>query len=247
MEALLGHTNAASVAMSTGTVMVGVNVDSPADENGGSLTADANSEFSGDEIRFYLPRRINNQVAAGALMNGIPYAGGLTDPWPTKGADEFANFWITDNGVLHLNEHDNTMGSGPAPATAGAYAFYFDTLVQGDPPQPPLPPEPPLPPAPPLPEFPEPLDGPILSDWIDDQETDYSGPVLTEILYEGFSQYGTYGQVTINIGNPAAEEPANEEDVLRRHLEAIEQIGYVDSSDDEDEEAEDQENEEEAQ
>ena len=230
VEALLGHTNAGSGALSTGTVMVGVSVDDPANPSGGNLVADANSEFSGDEIRFYLPQRANNQIAAGAMMNGMAYAGGLSDPWPTKGAGEFANFAVTDSGVLHLNEHDSSFGSGPAPATAGAFAFYFDTVVQGDLPQPPLPPEPPLPPVEPLPEFPGVLDGPILSDWIDDQEGDYSGPVLTEILYEGFSQYGTNGEVYINLIDPLTGNLIDEEDILRHQLEKLGVVGPTEAT-----------------
>jgi hypothetical protein len=230
VEALLGHTNAGSGALSTGTVMVGVSVDDPANPSGGNLVADANSEFSGDEIRFYLPQRANNQIAAGAMMNGMAYAGGLSDPWPTKGAGEFTNFAVTDSGVLHLNEHDSSFGSGPAPATAGAFAFYFDTVVQGDLPQPPLPPEPPLPPVEPLPEFPGVLDGPILSDWIDDQEGDYSGPVLTEILYEGFSQYGANGEVYINLTDPLTGNLIDEEDILRHQLEKLGVVGPTEAT-----------------
>lgn len=243
-EALLGHRNTGSLAVSGGTVMVGVSADDPANVPGDDLVADAETEFTGDEVRFYLPRRANNRIAAGALMNGVAYGGGLSDPWPAPGADEFTRFLLTDNGVLSLDEHDSTFGSGPVPTTAGAYGFYFDTLVQGDPPQPdaafvsllPTPPS-----ETPLQEVPEFLDDRLLLDSIDQQEARFSGPGFTEIFYEGFSQYGTNGEVHFQFTDPGQLTPtelpyfapagvewgdsADGEDILQQHLDALEQNG----------------------
>ena len=64
----------------------------------GVMSADANSVFSSapsGELRFYIPSRANNQIAAGALLNGNAYGGALVDP-ALQGPDEF---------LVSLNEH----------------------------------------------------------------------------------------------------------------------------------------------
>jgi fibronectin-binding autotransporter adhesin len=223
-QALIGHTNSTSNATSAGTTQVGVSWLDPSDPTGGNLVADSTSEFSGDELRFYLPRRVNNQVAAGAKMNGVAYTGGLTDPYPTKGADEFANYVQTDSGTIQLAEHDSTFGSGPAPTVAGSYAFYFDTIVQGTPVAPPLPPEPPAPPVPPAPDYRDSiLDDRVIDDWIREQEGLFSTPGSTSIFYEGYTQYGPNGESIYNFNNAAGMGSDEEEDVLRRQLQLLEE------------------------
>lgn len=223
-QALIGHTNSTSNATSAGTTQLAVSAANPANPAGGNLVANATSEFSGDEIRFYLPRRANNQVAAGAMMNGVAYTGGLSDPNPSKGADEYANFIQTTSGTTQLGEHDSTFGSGPAPATAGAYAFYFDTIVQGTPPTPPLPPEPPVPPVPPAPDYRDTiLDDRVIDDWLRDQEVVFSAPGTTSIFYEGYEQYGPNGESIYNFNNAAGMGSDEEEDVLRRQLQILEE------------------------
>jgi filamentous hemagglutinin family protein len=222
-QALIGHSNSTSNATSAGTTQVGVSWLDPSDPTGGNLVADSTSEFGGDELRFYVPRRANNQVAAGAMMNGVTYGGGTSDPYPTKGADEFANYVLTESGTIQLAEHDSTFGSGPAPTVAGTFGFYFDTIVQGTPVEPPLPPEPPVPPVPPLPDYRgSVLDDRVIDDWIRDQEMAFSTPGTTEILYEGYYQYGPNGEPIFDFNNAAGMDP-EEEDVLRRQLERIEE------------------------
>ena len=131
-------------------------------------------------------------------MNGFAYGGALADPSPVKGPDEFANFVMTASGLVHLNEHDGTLGSGPAPATTAAFAFYYDTIVEGDRPQPTVPREPDQPEVPPFDPF-DHLEDPIpddrtLSDWLDDLEMQFSYFSGFEIGYEGFPQYGPNGE-----------------------------------------------------
>jgi len=223
-QALIGHANSTSIATSAGTTQIGVSWLAPANPAGGSLVANATSEFSGDELRFYVPRRANNQVAAGAMMNGVAYTGGLSDPYPTKRADEYTNYVQTTSGTTQLAEHDSTFGSGPAPATAGSFAFYFDTIVQGTPVEPPLPPEPPTPPVPPAPDYRDSiLDDRVIDDWIREQEGLFSTPGSTSIFYEGYTQYGPNGESIYNFNNAAGMGSDEEEDVLRRQLELLEE------------------------
>src|SRR5690606_34412800 len=66
-QSLIGHINSVSNATASGTTFLGVSSDDPANQSGGDLIVDADSELSGDELRFYLPRRQNNQIAVGAL------------------------------------------------------------------------------------------------------------------------------------------------------------------------------------
>jgi len=208
-QSLIGHVNSNSIATAAGTTFLGVSSSSPADQAGGDLIVDADSQLSGEELRFYLPRRQNNQVAVGALLNGVAYQGGQSDPSPTQRDDEFANFVSTTGGVSALGQHDSTPGSGPAPTNAGNFAFYFDTIVEGTPPVTPLPPLPPVSPLPPvlLPDFTDfILDDPILNDWQRDQAREYSGPGVTNFYYEGFSQYGLGGESIFNLPNANAIE-----------------------------------------
>ncbi|MDF1739305.1 MAG: filamentous hemagglutinin N-terminal domain-containing protein [Verrucomicrobiales bacterium] len=130
IDAMIGHANALSLGTSTGGVtQIGVSRNVPADPLGGTLTADAQSEFAGeDELRFYLPSRDNNEVANGAILNGVIYPGAQVDPSPTQGDDEFTINILGDE-ILFPNEHTNELGSGPTPVNAAGYAFYYDTIV----------------------------------------------------------------------------------------------------------------------
>ena len=194
--ALIGHVNATSLANPGGTTMIGASWLDPSDPNGGSLITDAGSQFSGGEIRFYLPRRGNNQIATGALLNGAAYTGGLTDPSPTQGPDEYTNFVQTSSGTVQLAEHDSSFGSGPAPTNPATFAFYFDTIVEGTPSDSVVPDEPISPPTDSVPEIPlVELDDPILSDWLDELEAEWLGAEGTfEFVYEGFRHYGPNGE-----------------------------------------------------
>ncbi len=129
-DAMIGHAGKLSKAAATGGITrVGVSRNSPDDPSGGTLTADTQSEFAGeDELRFYLPSRGNNAVASGALLNGVTYSGAKVDPSPTQGSDEFT-IRILGDEILFPNEHTNLFGSGPAPANAAGYAFYYDYIV----------------------------------------------------------------------------------------------------------------------
>src|SRR5690606_6940673 len=121
-NAIIGHRNSLSPATNLGGVTwIGVSRDDPTDPTGGVLEADAGSEFSGaEEVRFYLPRRGNNRIAAGAKINGVAYDGGaLYEPWPVQRADEYTNFLQTSAGLTQPLEHDDIMGNGPAPVVPG--------------------------------------------------------------------------------------------------------------------------------
>lgn len=211
-SAMIGHINRATSATQTGgTTLIGVSRNAPDDPAGGSLIANGSSGFSGSELRFYLPRRENNQIAAGAFINNTVY-GGVKNPWPVQLNEEFTNFVeALDGTVTQPGEHDNSIGSGPAPTNAAAFAFYYDTLVLAPAIIPPIPPKPPVDPGGPVtpPIIPPGPQGPdwlsyIQDDWTledmrRDEEDRYTGPGITEILYEGFVQYGPNGEPVFNF------------------------------------------------
>jgi len=194
------------------------------DPAGGSLIADAASQFHGeDELRFYLPRRGNNQIAAGAILNGALWSGASTDPAPVQRIDEYT-VNIIGNPNSTPNEHGNVFGTGPAPATAAGFAFYYDTILMGPapvgptPPTPPTDPGTPLPPVAPAPDFPSFFpDDRTTDDWQREQEDLYSGPGQANFYYEGFNQYGFFGESIFTLGVDGALS-ADEEEILRRHL-----------------------------
>ena len=210
VDGMIGHVNASSPGTAgPGVTQIGVSRDDPTDPNGGTLTADADSEFSGsDELRFYLPRRGNNQIAAGALLNGEVYTGARPDPSPVQGEDEYTINIIGDV-MLTPNEHGNVFGTGPAPATAAGYAFYYDTIVMGDLVLPPgggpddggpgLDPdtETPIDPDDDFLRFI--LDDRTLDDWQRDREKVYSGFGRYGIYYENFDHYGFFGESTFHL------------------------------------------------
>jgi hypothetical protein len=77
--------------------------------------------------------------------------------------------------------------------------------------------------VPPLPDFRGTvLDDRVIDDWIRYQEVVFSSPGTTEILYEGFSQYGPNGEVIFDFNNAAGMD-SEEEDILRRQLELLEE------------------------
>lgn len=214
--ALIGHVNAESPATAIGgRTWIGVARSQPDDPDAGTLAADAASEFSGaEEVRLYLPRRASNEVAASAKINGQTYDGGVADPWPVQRPDESTNYLQTDSGTTQPGEHDNAMGSGPA-LPAGGYAFHYDLVVLGGsfPVDPNLPVDPGNPthpeiPQPPTLPTPPPVVGPdylgfflddrAYDDWLRSLERLYSGPGSGRILYEGYPQYGPYGESIYN-------------------------------------------------
>ncbi|MCG8599258.1 MAG: hypothetical protein MI807_03860, partial [Verrucomicrobiales bacterium] len=204
-DAMIGHVNSATNATATGgSTQIGAARTDPTDPTAGSVIADADSEFQGeDELRFYVPRRANNQVAAGALLNGVSFVGAETDPSETQRIDEFTINILGDR-ILFPNEHANAFGTGPAPQNAGNFAFYYDTILLEDlPPLPPVQPEPPLPPVPLTDSlfsllFP---DDRTTDDWRREQEEEFSGFNPWGVYYEGFDQYGLYGESIFSTGS----------------------------------------------
>ena len=211
---MVGHVNSLSGATAlAGVTQIGVSRDNPADPAGGSLIADASSQFHGeDELRFYLPRRGNNQIAAGAILNGAVWSGAPTDPSPVQRIDEFTINIISDPSSTP-NEHTNVIGSGPAPANAAGFAFYYDTILLGPAPFVPGPPKDPSDPS--DPGFPGTLP-PLVTDpdlasllpddrttdeWQRDHEDAYSGPGEVNIYYEGFGQYGFFGESIFELND----------------------------------------------
>jgi hypothetical protein len=102
----------------------------------GTLTADAASVFSsapGGELRFYLPRRASNLVAAGTSLNGTAYIGGLADP-ALQRSDEFYTSLgqHTNLNTAAANAAGLVLNLDPIDAAhystaLGDYSFYFDT------------------------------------------------------------------------------------------------------------------------
>ncbi|MBP9223149.1 MAG: hypothetical protein KBF76_04735, partial [Verrucomicrobiales bacterium] len=137
---MVGHVNSESPATATGgKTWIGL-VDGAGnlltDPAGGSLIADAESEFAGmEEVRFYVPSRANNQVVDGATINGVAYTGGaVVDPWPVQRPDEYTNIKTFESGAP-----DEILGqrtafgslSDPAPLATLGYAFYYETIKIG--------------------------------------------------------------------------------------------------------------------
>ena len=127
--AMIGHVNAISSAVAApATTTIAVSRDNPEDPNGGSLSADSASEFSGSSaIRFYLPTRANNRISQGAILNGMPYAGPPSDPSLSRDPNEYA-VSLTGTRNVVLNEHTNIPGSGPDPGPGGV-GFYYNTIA----------------------------------------------------------------------------------------------------------------------
>ncbi len=220
-DGMIGHLNATSTATTTGgDTQIAVGTTDPADPSSGTLVADGQSEFHGaDGLRFYLPQRINNGIAAGALLNGAVFPGAAPDPYDHQRDDEYTIHILGDT-PSSPNEHGNAFGTGPAPSNAAGYAFYYDTITLvagagitppgggvtppggGDDPgiTPPNIPLPTLPTDPTEPVDPSPawwtffLGDRILDDWLRDREKEFSESGEFEILYENFHQYGLHGE-----------------------------------------------------
>jgi hypothetical protein len=134
---------------------------------------------------------------------------------------------IIGNPSSTPNEHGNVFGTGPAPVNAAGFAFYYDTILMGPapfvptppaPPTPPTSPVTPLPPVPPAPDFPSFFpDDRTSDDWQREQEGIYSGPGQSNFYYEGYSQYGFFGESVLGLGQDG-DLSADEEEILRRHL-----------------------------
>jgi filamentous hemagglutinin family protein len=199
---LIGHRNAASPStVAGGVTQIGVSRDDPTDPNGGNLVADATSQFQGeDSLRFYLPRRGNNQIAPGALLNGSTWSGAPADPHPVQRVDEYT-VHIAGANPSDPMEHSNDFGTGPDPVNAAGFAFYYDTIVLGgsfpNPPQPNNPgvPEPPVPPTDPgIDPTSMLIDDAAFDEWLRKLLRERYRPGDGVILYEGFLQYGPNGE-----------------------------------------------------
>lgn len=222
-DAMIGHVNSVSSATDTGsTTLIGASRNDPDGANGGgNIVADGASEFSGgSELRFYIPRRANNQIGAGSLLNGVAWNGAEVDPSPTQRIDEFT-INVTGDNTLVLDQHDNTLGSGPAPINAGSFAFYYDTIVLEEVI---------------LPEVFEPTPPPFSSFFPFDQDRDdpnhendqlFTGFNTFSIYYEGYDQYSRDGGSIFDYlnGNTLDGQGAgtDEEDVLRRQQRILEE------------------------
>ncbi|HRQ87391.1 MAG TPA: hypothetical protein PLA50_01245 [Bacteroidia bacterium] len=231
-SALVGHVNGDSSATPvagshTWIALVDENGELLIDPSAGNLIADATSEFSGaDEVRLYVPRRANNQVAAGAKINGFAYDGGVDDPQLVQRPDEYTNHWIDgENGTSGtLGQRDTLLGSGPDPVVSAGYAFYYDLIEIGTPP--------PVVPTDPgaggnsgggsaggggqavqratdyrrlVP------DDRTRDEWRRKQEREYSRWGDYGIYYEGYSQYGLHGESVYDWKKEKAEEEGAED------------------------------------
>ncbi|MCH1510388.1 MAG: hypothetical protein L7T84_14360, partial [Akkermansiaceae bacterium] len=232
-KSFIGHVNGenTNAGPASGTTSIGPARDNPEDPAAGSVRTDGpESGFAGpDGLYFYMPRRENNQVAPGTILNGwTGWAGGQSDPSPTQLPDEFTRNIIGET-ILFPREHENQFGTGPAPHidTAG-YAFNFDTIELVA-----------LPPAPPAATLLDTLfpDDRTTDDWQREQEAIYTGFNPWEVYYEGFVQYDSSGDsiFSTEFGNTLELDSGFTEDVLERQIRILE----------EEQEEEEEENEEE--
>jgi hypothetical protein len=226
LQGLIGHKNSFTNAAATGETWIGVSRSNPADPAGGDLLVDSLGELSGvDGLRIYVPRRQNNQIAVGAKLNGVAFTGAQSDPSARRSEDEYARFILYPSGLTQPNEHDNSLGSGPAPSVAGNFAFYYDT-IEIVPPTEPVSPNVPLPQQPPgdvIPDYATLIpDDRFRDDWLEYEEAEFSEPGSTLVSYAGLPQYGPTGEPLFDYRSPGgwSEE---EEDILRR----FEQLGLA--------------------
>jgi len=220
-ESFIGHVNGenTNAGPASGTTSIGPARDNPVDPTAGSVRTDGpGSGFAGpDGLYFYMPRRENNQVAPGTILNGwTDWTGGQSDPSPTQRIDEFTINIIGDI-ILFPNEHGNQFGTGPAPhIDTAAFAFNFDTIELVG-----------LPPAPPVAPLLDTLfpDDRTTDDWQREQEAIYTGFNPWEVYYEGFDQYGRSGDsiFSTEFGNALEIEPGFTEDLLERQLRILEE------------------------
>jgi hypothetical protein len=225
LQGLIGHKNSFTNAAATGETWIGVSRSNPADPAGGDLLVDSLGELSGvDGIRIYVPRRQNNQIAVGAKLNGVAFTGAQSDPSARRSEDEYARFILYPSGLTQPNEHDNSLGSGPAPSVAGNFAFYYDT-IEIVPPTEPTSPNVPLPQPPPgdvIPDYATLIpDDRFRDDWVEYEESEFSAPGTTMIYYEGFNQYGPDGLPIFDFNNTIGTGGDDEEEILRRQLERL--------------------------
>lgn len=223
-DGLIGHTNSETVAGPvTGVTQIAVSTTDTTDPAGGNLVMNSGSQISGaDEIRVYAPRRANNQIAAGALLNGVTWSGAPLDPAPAQRIDEFTINIIAENGLSVVNQHDSTFGSGPAPLTAGGFAFYYDTILL----------EQILVIAPPEGSGPRletffPTDR-TQDEWQREANQLYTGFNSFGIYFEGYDHYGPQGESLFDFINGNSIDTQNgagnnEEDVLRRQQRILEE------------------------
>lgn len=220
-DAMIGHLNAASSAVvSGGITQIAAGAGAPADPLAGTLTANAASEFSGaDELRFYLAQRGNNRIAARAIVNGQSYAGAAPDPYDHQRDDEYAIHLLGDVPGSPA-EHAGVFDSGPAPANAAGFAFYYDTItiVAGAGLSPVIPPPTdggpggngggggpgtpglPVDPVDPFGDMMREMgDDDILENWLRDHEKAFSRMGDFRILYENFDQYQTGGESAFDL------------------------------------------------
>ncbi|HQZ30065.1 MAG TPA: hypothetical protein PK648_18110, partial [Verrucomicrobiales bacterium] len=246
--ALIGNQNSISTASGvSGITQIGVSRDAPSDETVGNLIADSESQIQGsDEIRVYLPRRENNQVAPGALLNEEVWSGAPIDPSLEQRIDEYT---INIIGVVTFSpmDHGNDFSTGSSPTNAAGFAFYYDTIALTDvPPVIPIEPMDPtdpsggdggdqvspvvLPRAAREPDLPSLVpDDRVLEDWLADQSVRYNSPGRPQIYYEGFENYGPRGEVIINLqngefGTDSGSGVDSDEDLLKQQLEILKQI-----------------------
>lgn len=205
VDAMIGHLNSINpnATSSGGSTQIAVGTSAPTDPAAGTLTADAASEFHGqDELRFYMARRGNNRIAAGAGMNGISFAGAQPDPSESQRNDEFTINILGDD-ILFPNQHANVFGTGPAPANAGNFAFYYDTIVLEEVVLDDVPADrdtvPVILPFIGLLELLFPDDR-TSEEWRRDLEEEYTRYHSWGIYYEGFGQYDLFGNSTFDTG-----------------------------------------------
>ncbi|MDF1740835.1 MAG: filamentous hemagglutinin N-terminal domain-containing protein [Verrucomicrobiales bacterium] len=210
---MIGQINSAvdpaQVTSLSGITQIGVSQLDPADENGGTLTADVESEFQGtDSLEFYLPQRENNQIAAGARLNGVAYEGARQDPTVDQLPEEFAvNVINPDGSTVAGNIGDNLIGASrdTAGTTPQNFGFFFDTIELVD--------------APPVED--DTTDGgdgdggssgfrfdamnylPSNDRLVDDERREaeqlYTGFNPYSMYYEGYEQYDSSGNIIFNV------------------------------------------------
>jgi len=233
VDGMIGHLNAATsnrATASSGNTYIAPSRDDP--ENGtGTLTANSGSEFSsgtGSELRFYLPRRANNQMAAGVVLNGTSYIGTSPDPSVNLRGDEIVRHI---RGIVSLDplQHENLTpfyddnlaggagnlqsGTTAYSTSLGNYSIYYDTVFLTNPPPPTPPkPEPPVDPGVQPPGFFDLLgffpDDTLNDDDQRDHEERFTRFGNFRFLYEGYDQYGPNGEsiFTFTLGNSLDSE-----------------------------------------
>jgi len=214
-KAKLGHQIPAGGVPMSGDLYIAASRNDPV-SGSGVLKSDAETVLAtaaSGQLRVYLPRRANNQLAAGTTINGVGYGGVVHDTW-NRYPNELARHVYDNDGnlLLAMMAHENLdpvwLGNLAAPGSPlqndsalyssalGNFSFYYDSITVFDLGPPPAITGPSNPnPSAPAPETLPPVDPGLafLFQFLFPNDRTYDDWLRElEDLYTGFYRFGIY-------------------------------------------------------